>query len=71
MLLVNELSKIAVNDFDAKKSAGYSKVFVVTELAVSGTQYLVLHLFNIVTVYLSWFVWPHRRCPTVVRPADL
>ena len=29
---------MAVNDFDVKKSAWYSRVLVVTELVVSGTQ---------------------------------
>ena len=32
MLVVTELFNIAVNDFDAKKSACYKSVFVVTEL---------------------------------------
>ena len=39
MLIVTaELFSIAVNDIDAKKSARYSWVLVVTELVVSGTQ---------------------------------
>ena len=37
MLFVTELSNITVNDYDAKKSALYKRVFVLTELAVSGT----------------------------------
>ena len=38
MLVVTELFNIAVNDFDAKKSAHCSQVPVVNELVVSGTQ---------------------------------
>ena len=38
VLIVTELFNIAVNDFDAKKSAHCSQVLVVTELVVSGTQ---------------------------------
>ena len=38
VLAVTELFNIAVNDFDAKKSAHCSQVLVVTELVVSGTQ---------------------------------
>ena len=38
MLVVTELSNIAVNDVDTKKSAFYNRVFVVTELVVCGTQ---------------------------------
>ena len=34
VLVVVELRNIAVNDSDAKKAAGNSRVFVVTELAV-------------------------------------
>ena len=39
MLFVTEVFNIAVNDFDAKEFARYSRVLVVNELAVSGTQY--------------------------------
>ena len=38
VLIVTELSNIAVNDYDTKKSAHCSQVLVVTELVVSGTQ---------------------------------
>ena len=38
MLVVTELFNIAVNDTHAKKSVCYSRMFVVTELVVSGTQ---------------------------------
>ena len=38
MLIVTELFNIAVNYFDAKKSAHYSRVLFVTELVVSGTH---------------------------------
>ena len=37
MFVLTELFNIAVNDFEAKKSAGYSRVLV-TEFVVSGTQ---------------------------------
>ena len=37
ILIVTELFNIAVNDFDAEKSARYSPVLVVTELVVCGT----------------------------------
>ena len=33
---------MAVNDFNAKQSARYSRVLVVTELVLSGTQCIVL-----------------------------
>ena len=36
--MVTERFKIAVNDFDAKKSACCKQVLVVTEFVVSGTQ---------------------------------
>ena len=35
LLVVTELFNIAVNDFDAQKSARYSRVLLVTELVVS------------------------------------
>ena len=35
LLVVTELFNIAVNDFDAQKSAHYSRVLLVTELVVS------------------------------------
>ena len=35
---VTKLFNIAVNDFDAKKSAHCNQVLVLTELAASGTQ---------------------------------
>ena len=38
VLVIDELFNMAVNDFDGKKSAPYSRVLVVTELVVSGTQ---------------------------------
>ena len=38
MLVVTELFNMAVNDFDAKQSARYSRVLAVTELVLSGTQ---------------------------------
>ena len=38
MLVVTELFNIPVNDFDTRKSARYSSVFVVNELVVSETQ---------------------------------
>ena len=38
LLAVTELFNIAVNDFDTKKFTHHSRMFVVTELVVSGTQ---------------------------------
>ena len=38
VLVATELLNIAVNNFDAKKSARCSRMVVVTELVVSGTQ---------------------------------
>ena len=38
MLIVTELFNIAVNDCDAKESAGSKWVIVVTELVVNGTE---------------------------------
>ena len=38
VFIVTELFNIAVNNFDAKKSARCSRVLVVTELVISGTQ---------------------------------
>ena len=38
VFIVTELFNIAVNDFNAKKSAHYSRVLVVTELVESRTQ---------------------------------
>ena len=38
MLVITELVNIAVNYFDAKKSARCSLVFVLPEIIVSGTQ---------------------------------
>ena len=38
LLVVTELFSNVTNDFDPKKSARYSRVLVVTELVVSGTQ---------------------------------
>ena len=38
VLVVTKLFNMVVNDFDAKQSAHYSRVFVVTELVLSGTQ---------------------------------
>ena len=38
VLFVTELPNIALNNFDAKKSARCSRVLIVTELVVSGTQ---------------------------------
>ena len=38
MFAVTELFNIAVNDIDGRKWACYSRVLVVTELVVSGTQ---------------------------------
>ena len=40
VIIVTELFNVAVNYFDAKKSASCSRVLVVTELVVSGTQYI-------------------------------
>ena len=37
LLVVTKLLNIAINDFDGKKSAGCSRVLVVTELVVHGT----------------------------------
>ena len=42
MLIVTGLFNIAVNDFDAKECAGYNCMVVVTELVVSGTQYMFI-----------------------------
>ena len=44
---LTELFNIAVNDFDGKKSARYSRVLVVTELAVSGTQCITFKQFYV------------------------
>ena len=38
MLVVTELFNITVSESDAKKTAHYSRVLVVTELVVSGIQ---------------------------------
>ena len=38
VFVVTELLNIAANDYAAKKSARYSRVLVVTELVISGTQ---------------------------------
>ena len=38
VLVVTGLFNIAINDFNVKKSARYSQVFVVAELVTSGTQ---------------------------------
>ena len=38
LLVVTELFDIVVNDFDAKKSARCSRMFVVTYIIVSGPQ---------------------------------
>ena len=38
VFLVTELFNTAVNEFDAKKSAHFSRVLVITELVVSGSQ---------------------------------
>ena len=43
-IIVTELFGIAVNDFDAKKSARYSRVLVVIELVASGTQCINVYL---------------------------
>ena len=37
------LFNIAINDSDAKKAARYSRVLIVTELVLSGTQCNELH----------------------------
>ena len=39
LLIVTDLYDIAVNDFDAKKSARYSWEFIVTKLEGNGSQY--------------------------------
>ena len=38
MLIVTKLFNMALNNFDAKKTARYIRVIVETELVVSGTQ---------------------------------
>ena len=38
VLVVNELINIAFNVFDAKESSHCKRVFILTELVVSGTQ---------------------------------
>ena len=45
-MVVADLFNIAVNYFDAKKSARYSQVLVVTEFVVSGTQCKCSSLFS-------------------------
>ena len=42
LLVVTELFNIAVNGYGAKKSTRYSRVLVVTELVISGTQCTLL-----------------------------
>ena len=44
LLVVTKLFNIAVNYFDAKKSACYSRILVVTELVVSGIQCSIISL---------------------------
>ena len=41
LLVVNEVFDIAVNNFDAKKSARYSWVLIVTKLVVAGILLVV------------------------------
>ena len=46
LLVINELFNIPVNDVVAKKSAHYSRVLVITELVVGGTQCINIFLFS-------------------------
>ena len=46
MLVVSELLEITVNDFDAENANCYSRVFIVSELFVSGTRCI-----------LDWDLW--------------
>ena len=58
MFGVTKLFNIAVNDFDAKKSAHCNRVFVLTELAVSGTQWTPLFTVEIHgTTYYVFDKW--------------
>ena len=47
VLVVTELFNIAVNDFDAKKSACYSRMLVVTEIVVCGIQCTIVELLKV------------------------
>ena len=46
LLVINELFNIPVNDVVAKKSAHFSRVLVITELVVGGTQCINIFLFS-------------------------
>ena len=57
MLIVSELFNAAVNDLNAKKSVRYSRVLIVTELTVSGTQCILQVQNTFLTVTGTHFIF--------------
>ena len=47
VLVVTELFNVAVIEFDAKESAHSRRMLVVTELVISGTQYVLIYVEKI------------------------
>ena len=56
---------MVVNDFNAKQSARYSRVLVVTELVLSGTQ--CIDLLNLRPFQSKWLSIPTTKIFTSVQ----
>ena len=71
VLNAKELLTFAVNDFDVKKSVGCSRVLVVTELFVSGTQCSPFQTLERVTLITMSFRATRSQCLNSITAVDV